>query len=61
MHKTFKTPKGTELPLLDLRGKDYLMVAHRLVWFREEHSDWTIETEVKREDKWEANSWPSHY
>jgi len=39
------TPKGTKLPLLDLRGKDYLQVAHRLVWFREEHPTWTIETE----------------
>lgn len=45
--KTFKTPKGTELPLLSLRGKDYLQVAHRLVWFREEHPNWSIETEVK--------------
>jgi hypothetical protein len=43
--KYFKTPKGTDLPLLDLRGKDYLQVAHRLVWFREEHPDWSIETE----------------
>jgi hypothetical protein len=42
---TFKTPKGTELPMLDLRGKPYLQVAHRLVWFREEHEDWGIETE----------------
>lgn len=43
--KTFKTPKGTELPLLELQGKPYLQVAHRLVWFREEHPLWTIETE----------------
>lgn len=43
--KTFKTAKGTELPLLDLRGKDYLQVAHRLVWFREEKPDWSIETD----------------
>lgn len=43
--KTYKTTKGTELPLLNLRGKDYLQVAHRLVWFREEHPDWAIETE----------------
>lgn len=42
--KTFKTPKGTELPMLDLRGKDYLQVAHRLVWFREEHPYWGIRT-----------------
>ncbi len=44
--KTFKTPKGTELPLLDLRGKDYLQVCYRLVWFREDHPDWSIETEI---------------
>ena len=43
---TITTKKGTELPLLDLRGKPYLQVAHRLVWFREEHPDWTIETEI---------------
>lgn len=36
---------GTELPLMNLKGKDYLQVAHRLVWFREEHPDWSIETE----------------
>lgn len=44
--RTFKTEKGTELPLLDLRGKDYLQVAHRLVWFREQHPDWSIETQI---------------
>ena len=43
--KTFKTPKGTELPVMDIKGKPYLQVAHRLVWFREEHPDWGIETE----------------
>lgn len=42
--KTFKTKKGTELPLLDLRGKDYLTVPFRVVWFREENPDWRIET-----------------
>lgn len=44
MSKVFKTPKGTELPLLNLKGKDYLQVAHRLVWFREEHPDACIRT-----------------
>lgn len=44
MSQIFKTPKGTELPILDMRGKPYLQVAHRLVWFREEHADWRIET-----------------
>lgn len=42
---TMTTPKGTVLPFLDLKGKDYLQVAHRLVWFREEKPDWSIETE----------------
>lgn len=41
---TFKTPKGTELPFLNLKGKFYLQVAHRLVWMREEFPDWSIET-----------------
>lgn len=41
---TFKTKKGTELPILNLRGKEYLEVKYRVVWFREEHPDWSIET-----------------
>lgn len=40
-----KTPKGTELPMIDLRGKQYLEVKYRIVWFREEHPDWSFETE----------------
>lgn len=44
-HSIWKSPKGTELPILYLRGKDYLEVKWRLVWFREEHPDWSIETE----------------
>lgn len=43
---TFKTPKGTILPLMNLQGKDYLQVAHRLVWFREEHPDWRVQTDL---------------
>jgi hypothetical protein len=32
--------------------QQYLQVAHRLVWFREEHPDWSIETErVEYSDK----------
>jgi hypothetical protein len=46
MSNSFKTKAGTELPLLDLRGKKYLQVAHRLVWFREEHPEWGIITEI---------------
>lgn len=50
MQSKFKTPKGTELPLIDLKGKPYLQVAHRLVWFREEHPGWGIETQVVEHD-----------
>jgi len=41
--KFFKTPKGTEIPLLELRGKPYLQVPHRIVWFREENPQWLFE------------------
>src|SRR5690606_29664992 len=43
---SMKTSKGTELPILNLRGKDYLEVKYRLVWFREERPDWSIETDL---------------
>ncbi len=46
MLRTYRTPRGTELPLLNLRGREYLEVKYRLVWFREEHPDWAIETEL---------------
>lgn len=49
--QTFKTPKGTVLPLLDLVGKPYLQVAHRIVWFREENPDWLIEVTFPILDK----------
>ncbi len=42
---TIKLKSGTVLPLLNLKGKEYLPVAYRLVWFREEKPDWSIETE----------------
>ena len=44
--KTFKTPKGTELPIMDIKGKDYLQAAPRILWMREEHPDWGIESEL---------------
>lgn len=42
---TVKTSKGTEFPLLNLRGKDYLEVKYRVAWFREEHPDWSFESD----------------
>lgn len=32
--------------LIDIKGKKYLPVASRLVWFREEHPDWGIKTGI---------------
>lgn len=53
MSDYFKTPKGTELPFLNLKGKKYLQVMHRLVWFREEHKNASIETSfVKLEENY---------
>lgn len=39
--------------LINIKGKDYLPVSARLVWFREDHPDWSIETKIKdyREEK----------
>ena len=32
--------------MMKLKGKDYLQVAWRLVWFREDHPDWSIEAKA---------------
>lgn len=45
IRSSFKTAKGTELPLLNLKGKPYLQVAHRLIWLTEQHDRYRIETE----------------
>lgn len=44
MSKNVTTPKGTVLPLTNLKGKDYLMVAYRVQWFNETESHFTIDT-----------------
>jgi uncharacterized protein YbcV (DUF1398 family) len=41
----YKTNKGTELPLINLKGKAYMQVAHRLVWLTEEVPSYTTSTE----------------
>lgn len=45
MRTEYTTSKNTVLPILNLKGKEYLEVKWRLVWFRENHPDWSIETE----------------
>lgn len=52
--RELKTKKGTPLPLVNLKGKEYMQVATRLVWFREEHPDWSIETEFVSMDEQKA-------
>lgn len=39
------TKKGTPLKLRKIQGQDYLDVQQRVLWFREEHPDWSIVTE----------------
>lgn len=44
---TFKTEKGLELQLMDIKGKPYLGVPQRVMWFRHETGpDWCIQTEL---------------
>lgn len=51
---TFTTKNGTELPVSDMRGKPYLLVSYRIVWMREEHPGWAIETEIIRMEQNES-------
>ena len=37
--------------MIKMKGKDYLEVKWRLVWFREDHPDWCIDTECKEQDQ----------
>lgn len=46
IQESFTTPKGTKLPLLNLKGKIYLQVMHRLIWFREDHPTGVIKTQM---------------
>lgn len=43
--KTYTTKKGTQIPLISLKGKDYMQVAHRLILLTEEHESYTVNTE----------------
>lgn len=52
MSNTVTTPKGTVLPLVNLKGKPYLQVAHRIQWFNEAMEQkglrFSLETEFLR-------------
>lgn len=48
------TEGGTKLPLINLKGKPYLQVAHRLVWFREKYPSGIIKTSIIKDQDDEA-------
>jgi hypothetical protein len=51
MNTVFTTPKGTKIELVNLKGKSYMLVAHRLLWMNEEVKSFTIDTNyLKLED-----------
>lgn len=52
--KSVTTPKGTILPLISLKGKDYLQVMHRLQWFNETTESFDIQTTIVKADKDES-------
>lgn len=43
-----KTKKGTVLPLMNLKGKPYMMVAHRIVWFNEDTEGGSFEMSTEQ-------------
>lgn len=51
---TVTTEQGTELKLTNLKGKAYLDVPKRVIWFREECHGYGIETEFLTASKEEA-------
>ena len=42
--KEFKTKSGLKLPILSLKGKPYLQVAHRIAWLADEVPNYDITT-----------------
>lgn len=46
VRKEFTTKSGLTLPLLNLKGKEYLLAAHRIQWFVHENTKFTIKTEI---------------
>jgi hypothetical protein len=58
MSKTF-TPKNLPdlaLPLMNLKGKDYMLVAHRLLWFVNDVKSYTIDTHFPALDQEHATA-----
>src|SRR6185436_3152470 len=51
MALSFKTNKGTEIPLLEIEGGVYLEAKWRVFWFRQEYEKNKIQTEVIKNDE----------
>lgn len=52
--RTFKTAKGTELQIMSLKGKDYMMVQQRYIWFVEENPRYDFTTDFLKLDDEQA-------
>jgi hypothetical protein len=46
MSNVAKTSKGSLLPMIKLKGKDYLLVAHRLLWLNDDFENFTVTTDI---------------
>lgn len=46
MSKFVETKKGSRLPLMNLKGKDYMMVAYRLQWLSDDYDNYEISSEI---------------
>ena len=43
VHSVYTTKKGTQLPLMSMKGKPYMQVAQRLIWFTEDVESYSID------------------
>lgn len=46
MNNTYTTKKGSVLPLMKLKGKDYMLIAHRMVWLADEAESYSTHVEL---------------
>jgi len=44
------TPFDPARHIMQIQGRDYLPAAWRIVWFRQEHPEWTVETRIIEHD-----------
>lgn len=56
VRKEFTTKSGLTLPLINLKGKEYLLAAHRIQWFVQENESFSIQTSKieGKEGEWAA-------